>query len=49
MELVRKKKLVSSAKWCTFQDFIALRKSFMYSNNRRGPKTDPRGTPYALE
>ena len=49
MELVRNKKLVSSAKWWTLQNFIALCKSFIYSKNRRAPKTDPCGTPYATE
>ena len=41
IELVRNKKLVSSAKWWTMQNFIAVCKSFVYSKNRRGPRTDP--------
>ena len=49
MKLVRNKILVSSAKWWTLQNFIALCKSFIYSKNRRGPRTDPCGTPYAIE
>ena len=49
MELVRNKRLVSSAKWWTLQNFIAVCKSFIYSKNRRGPRTDPCGTPYAIE
>ena len=49
MELVRNKRLLSSAKWWTLQNFIALCKSFIYSKNKRGPRTDPSGTPYAIE
>ena len=49
MELVRNKRLVSSANWCTLQNFIALCKSFIYSKNRREPRTDPCGTPYTTE
>ena len=49
MELVRNKRLVSSAKWWTLQNFIVLCKSFIYSKNRRGLRTDPCGTPYAIE
>ena len=49
MELVRNKRLVSSAKWRTLQNFIALFKSFMYRENRRRTRTDPCGTPYAIE
>ena len=41
IELVRNKKLVSSAKWWTMQNFIAVCKSFVYSKNRRRPRTDP--------
>ena len=49
MELVRNKRLVSSAKWCTLQNFMALCKSFIYSKNRRRPRIDPCGTPYGIE
>ena len=35
MQFVRNKMLVSSAKWWTLQNFIALCKSFIYSRNRR--------------
>ena len=34
--------------WC-LQNFIALCKSFVYSKKRRGPRTDPCGTPYAVK
>ena len=44
MELVRNKTFVSSPKWCTLQDFIALCKSFIYSKNRQIP-----GTSYMIE
>ena len=50
MGLVRNKRLVLSAKWWTLQNFIALCKSFiLYSKNRRGQRTDPCGTTYAIE
>ena len=49
MRLVRNKGLILSAKCRTLQIFIALCKSFIYSKNRRRPKTDPWGTPYAME
>ena len=49
MELVTNKRLVSSENWWTLQNVIALCKSFIYSRNRRGPRTDPCGTPYAIE
>ena len=49
MELVRNKRLVSSAKGWTLQNFIALCKSLMDSKNKRGPRTGPCGTPYAIE
>ena len=39
-ELLRHKRLVSSAKWCILQNFIAWLRSFIYSKNRRGPRTD---------
>ena len=45
IELLRHKRLVSSAKWWTLQNFIAWLRSFIYSKNRRGPRTDPWGTP----
>ena len=38
-------RLVSSAKWWTLQDFFAWLRSFIYNRNRRGPRTDPWGTP----
>ena len=49
MESVRFKRLVSSAKWWTLQNFIALCESFIYSRNRRKRRTDPCGTAYAKE
>ena len=49
MRLVRNKGLILSTKCWTLQIFIALCKSFIYSKNRRRPKTDPWGTPYAME
>ena len=45
IELLKHKRLVSSAKWCTLQYFIAWLRSFIYSKNRRGPRTGPWGTP----
>ena len=45
MELLRHKRLVSSAKWWTLQNFIAWLRSFIYSKNRSGPRTDPWGMP----
>ena len=45
IELLRYKILVSSAKWWTLQNFIAWLRSFIYNKNRRGPRTDPWGTP----
>ena len=35
IELLRHKRLVSSAKWWTLQNFIAWLRSFIYSKNRR--------------
>ena len=35
IELLRHKRLVSSAKWCTLQNFIAWLRSFICSKNRR--------------
>ena len=35
-----------AAKWRGWENLIALWKSLMYIKNRRGPKTDPCGTPY---
>ena len=49
MELVRNKRLVSSAKWWTLQNLTALCKSFIYIKNKRGLRTDPCGTPYPVE
>ena len=40
MELVKNRRLASSAKWCTLQNLIALCKSFIYSKNRMEPKTE---------
>ena len=48
MELVRDKRLVPSPKWCTYRNFIAIFKSFVYNKNRRVPRTDPCGTSYAI-
>ena len=45
IELLRHKRLKSSAKWWTLQNFIAWLRSFIYSKNRRGPRTDLWGTP----
>ena len=45
IELLRHKRLVSSAKWWTLRNFIAWLRSFIYSKNRRGPRTDPWGKP----
>ena len=45
IELLRHNKIVSSAKWWTLQNFIAWLRSFIYSKNRRGPRTEPWGTP----
>ena len=45
IELLRHKKLVSSAKWWNLQELIASLRSFIYNKNRRGPGTDPWGTP----
>ena len=45
IELLRHKRLVSSAKWWTLRNFIAWLRSFIYSKNRRGPRTDPSWTP----
>ena len=42
-------RLVSSAKWWTFQIFIVLLRLFIYNKNRRGPRTDPRGIPQFIE
>ena len=44
IELLRHKKLVSSAKWWNLQELIAWLRSFIYNKNRRGPGTDPWGT-----
>ena len=40
MELVKNRRLASLAKWCTLENLIALRKSFIYSKNRMEPKTE---------
>ena len=40
IELLKHKRLVSSAKWWIFKKFIALYRSFIYDKNRRGPRTD---------
>ena len=45
IELLQHNRLVSSAKWWILQDFITWLRSFIYSKNRRGPRTDPWGTP----
>ena len=45
IELLRHNRFVSSAKCWTLQDFIAWLRSFLYNKNRRGPITDPWGTP----
>ena len=42
MELVKNRRLASLAKWCTLENLIALRKSFIYSKNRMEPKTENR-------
>ena len=39
------RRLVSSAKWYTLLYLIALCRSLIYVKNRRGPSTDPCGTP----
>ena len=44
IELLRPKRLVSSAKWWTLQNFIAWLRSFIYIKNRGGPRTGPWGT-----
>ena len=43
IELLKHKRLVSSAMWWTLQNFIAWLRSFIYNKNRRGPRTDPWG------
>ena len=45
MKLLRHKRLVTSAKWWTLLNFIAWLRSFIYNKSRRGPRTDPQGTP----
>ena len=45
IQLLTYKTLVSSAKWWTLQKFIAWLRSLIYDKNRRGPRTDPWGTP----
>ena len=45
IELLRHNRLMSSAKWWTLQNFIAWFRSFIYNKHRRGPRTDPWGTP----
>ena len=49
MQLFRHNRLVSSAKWWTFQIFIVWLSLFIYNKNRRGPRTDPRGIPQFIE
>ena len=48
IDLPKYNKLVSSAKWCTLQNFIAWLRSFMYNKNRRGPRTEPWVTPHFI-
>ena len=38
--------LVSSAKWCTVLNSTTLWRSLINNMKRRGPRTDPCGTPY---
>ena len=38
IDLSKCNKLVSSAKWCILQNFIAWLRSFMYNKNRRRPR-----------
>ena len=45
IELLRHKRLVSSAKWWTLQSFIAWWRSFLCNANSRDPNTDPWRTP----
>ena len=41
-------KFVSSAQWCALEFLTDLFKSFMKIIKRRGPNTDPCGTPWEL-
>ena len=42
-------RFVSSAKWWTFQNFIAWFKSLIFIKSKRRPRTEPWGTPYKTE
>ena len=44
IEFLIDKRLVSSAKWWTLQNFIAWFRSFIHNKNSRGPRTYPWGT-----
>ena len=44
-ELLGHKRLVSSAKCWSFQNVIVWLRRFIYTKNRRDPRTDPRGMP----
>ena len=41
IELLRHNKFVSSAKWWTFQNFIAWLRSCLYTKKQRDPRTEP--------
>ena len=45
IELLRHKRLASSAKWWSLQNFFAWLRSFIYNKNRRDPRADPWGMP----
>ena len=47
IELLWRNILVCSAKWWTLQNFIAWLRSFIYKK-KRGPRTDPWGTPQII-
>ena len=40
--------LVSSAKWCTDENIIALLRSLIYIRNSRGPNIEPWGMPNSI-
>ena len=47
-ELTIFSKLVSSTKWYVKEFFIESFRSLMYRRNRRGPRTEPWGTPCSI-
>ena len=48
MELVRNKRLLSSAKWWTLQNFIVNHLYIVKTEGDQGQIPDPCGTPYAI-